>query len=63
MGRAMTARQDHHGSEQTQSGPGQIPAIRWLTFDDPEPGERGHDVDAPISGVGSTGQFHVDARE
>ena len=51
------------GAEEADRRPGEVPAIGRMAFNDPEPDQRGRDVDAAIGGVGAPGRVRIDQGE
>jgi Co/Zn/Cd efflux system component len=54
---------DDRGPDEGDDGADEIPAIRRVTLDEPEPKERGGDVDAAISRIGASGERRIDQGE
>jgi hypothetical protein len=54
---------DDRGPDEGDDGADNIPAIRCVTLDEPEPKERGGDVDAAISRIGASGESRIDQGE
>ena len=57
------AEYDDCGAKERDKGAGKIPAIRRVTFDDPEPYQRGGDVDAAVGRIGAPRESRIDQGE
>ena len=51
--------EDHCGAEKADRRAEDIPSIRCLTFNDPEPAKRGGDIDPAIGSVGAAGESGI----
>ena len=54
------AEQDHRRADQADDGADQVPAVRPGPFHQPEPDQRGGDVDAAVGGEGAPGEIALD---
>src|SRR5690606_24809040 len=54
------AEQDERRAAEADGGPDEVPAVGLLAFGEPEPDQRGGDIDAAIGGIGAAGEFRLD---